>query len=159
MLQRLACLILVLFVCVTGCQRSAPTSTPVNAPEASAGSEDSIVFISVTSDAEQNPQAVDMAMKLAGFSLDEDRRVAMFFNVKGVKLPTNAFSDEFAFQENDPIKTQLANLIERGAEVHVCPICMKAHGVEESDIVAGAQVTTRPKLFANIGADTSVFTY
>ena len=83
----------------------------------------------------------------------------MFFNVKGVTVPTSGFDDAFALADNEPIKQQLTDLIERGADVHVCPICMSAHGVDESDILEGAQVTTRPKLFALIGADTAVFTY
>ena len=41
-----------------------------------------VVLLSITSDANESPQSVDMAMKLAGFSLDEGRKVVMFFNVK-----------------------------------------------------------------------------
>ena len=119
----------------------------------------SIVLLSITSDANETPQSVDMAMKLAGFSLDEGRKVVMFFNVKGVTIPVNNFPDDFAFQTNDPIKTQLTDLIKRGVDVHVCPICMKALDVEDSDVLAGAKVTTRPSLFENIGSNTAVFTY
>ena len=36
---------------------------------------------------------------------------------------------------------------------------MKALGVEESDLIDGAKVTTRHSLFANIDANTAVFTY
>lgn len=119
----------------------------------------SIVFLSVTSDPKTDPQAVDMAMKFAGFALDEGREVVMFFNVKGVNLPTQAFPDDFAFQDDQPIKTQLAGLIERGAQVHVCPVCMKALKVEAGDLMEGARVTTRPSLFEKIGPSTTVFTY
>jgi len=124
-----------------------------------ASNDTAVVLLSVTSDANENPQSVDMAMKLAGFSLDEGRKVVMFFNVKGVTLPVKNFPEDFAFQANDPIKTQLIDLIKRGADVHVCPICMKALGVEDSDVLEGAKVTTRPSLFENIGSNTAVFTY
>jgi predicted peroxiredoxin len=119
----------------------------------------STVLFSVTSDVNEDPQAVDMALKLAGFSLDEGRHVVMFFNVKGVTIPSNALADDFAFQQDKPIKMQLVDLIQRGVDVHVCPICMKALGVGESDLIEGAKVTTRPGLFANINANTAVFTY
>ena len=79
--------------------------------------------------------------------------------VKGVTIPSQAFPADFAYKDNSPIKEQLADLIERGVDVHVCPICMKAHGVEASDLLEGAKVTTRPDLFANIGPGTAVFTY
>lgn len=149
----------VLLCCLMGC------SPAVNVATQSAGtpaSNTSTVLVNVTSGVEGDkgrPQAVDMALKLAGFALDEGRTVAIFFNVKGVHVPTRTLPNDFAFQDNLPIIKQLAKLIERGAEVHVCPICMKALGVESTDVMEGAQVTTRPKLFAHIGANTSVFTY
>lgn len=130
-----------------------------NSPSNSSAAGENIVLLNVTSDPAEDPQSVDMAMKLAGFALDEGRRVAMFFNVRGVKLPTKEFDASFAFQDNDSLIEQLNDLIARGAEVHVCPICMKAWDVADADIIDGAQVTTRPKLFANIGPDTAVFTY
>jgi predicted peroxiredoxin len=144
---------LLVSIIVVGCTR------PQSGGVAGVGAEGSTVFLSVTSDANEDPQSVDMAMKLAGFSLDEDRHVVMFFNVKGVTIPAKGFPEDFAYKDNSPIKEQLADLIERGVDVHVCPICMKAHGVEASDLVVGAKVTTRPNLFANIGPSTVVFTY
>ncbi len=139
---------------LAGCEasRSASSSPPP-------GNQASKVLLSVTSDASQDPQSVDMAMKLAGFSVDEGRQVAMFFNVKGVTLPAKSTPDDLAFSENEPLKAQLAALIARGVDVHVCPICMKALGVQDTDLMEGAKVTTRASLFAHIGADTAVFTY
>jgi predicted peroxiredoxin len=141
------------YIAVLGCSDPPPAGT------AGVGAQGSTVFLSVTSDANEDPQSIDMAMKLAGFSLDEDRHVVMFFNVKGVTIPAKGFPDDFAYKDNSPIKEQLAGLIERGVDVHVCPICMKAHAVEAPDLMEGAKVTTRPNLFANIGPSTVVFTY
>ena len=156
MYRLILCCPLLLLCVLVGCKTES-TSSASSVPAPAAG--DSTVLISVTSDAADAPQAVDMAMKLAGFSLDEDREVAMFFNVKGVRVPTAQLDDALAFGENDPIKAQLTSLITRGAEIHVCPICMEALDVKEADLIEGAEVTTRPKLFAHIGADTAVFTY
>lgn len=139
---------------LAGCNKPSSTGAGAAAPKGPA-----TVLLSVTSDATKDPQSVDMAMKLAGFSLDEGRKVVMFFNVKGVTMPLTEFPDDLAFQNDKPLKAQLAGLIERGVDVHVCPICMKALGVEDSDLMEGAKVTTRPSLFENIGADTAVFTY
>ena len=151
------CLVL-LYCCVLGCSPDIRSASQTVTGE----SASSTVLVNVTSGVtgdKGRPQAVDMALKLAGFALDEGRTVALFFNVKGVHVPTRTLPNDLAFQDNLPIAKQLAKLIERGAEVHVCPICIKALGVESGDAMAGAQVTTRPKLFAHIGANTSVFTY
>lgn len=139
--------------------REASFSGSANAGETNADPGESIVLLSVTSDAKQSPQSVDMAMKFAGLSLDEGRKVVMFFQVQGVTCPTKDFPNDFAFQENNPIKLQLQMLIERGVDVHVCPICMKSLDVQAEDLIVGAKVTTRPSLFENIGATTAVFTY
>lgn len=117
------------------------------------------VLISITSDMESNPQSVDMAMRFAGFALDEKRDVLMFFNVKGATVPSTKLPEGAAFQQGEPIRKQLADLIQRGAKVHVCPVCMKALDVGETDLVEGAQVTTRGQLFAAITRGTCVFTY
>ncbi len=154
-MSRLACWLPLFVLLLSGCQQLAD-------PDAKAAPRpggDSTVLLSITSNAAENPQAVDMALKLAGFSLDEGRRVALFFNVQGVLFPTKNFDAEAAFQDNEPLVTQLNSLIDRGADVHVCPVCMTAMNVDAADILAGAQVTTRPKLFAHIGPDTAVFTY
>ena len=140
-------------ITLTGCMQVTNTTVPEDSEQ------ESIVLLNITTDGQDDPQRLDMAMKLAGFSLDEGRTVAIFFNVKGVRVPSKGIADDFAFAEEKPIKEQLTELIERGAEVHVCPICMKPLEVSEADLVEGAQVTTRSKLFANIGADTAVFTY
>lgn len=136
-------------MCCSGCQQQSTPTAPGNP----------VVFFNVTTDGSADMQRLDMAMKLAGFALDEKRNVFIFFNVKGVNVPTKSFSADKKFQDNKPIKDQLAKLIERGAKVHVCPICMKGLGVEKSDLVEGAEVTTRKALFDRIGPGTTVFTY
>lgn len=147
-------LVLLMTSLTSGCvNESKPPSSPTST------STEASVFISVISDMDSNPQAVDMAMKMAGFSLDENRSVFIFFNVKGVQVPIKSLGDDVAFGSNDPIHKQLATLIERGAIVHVCPICMKALNVQEDQLVSGTHVTTRPELFKQIREDTSVFTY
>lgn len=134
---------------------SSVTPTSANTSAAAPG----VVFVSVLNDMESNPQAVDMAIKFAGFALDEGRQVVIFFTVKGVRVPLRRLPADLAFGSNEPLQKQLAAVIERGAEVHVCPVCMKELAVQEADLMTGAQVTTRPKLFAKIHGNTNVFTF
>ena len=133
---------------LTGCGRTG-----------SGSSGDAVVLFSVTRDGSQDPQRLDMAMKLAGFCLDEKRKVVIFFNVKGVHVPAKKFSDDVRYGEGKSIREQLADLMKRGAEVHVCPVCMNALKVDEKDLIEGAQKTSKPKLFAHISGNTTVFTY
>lgn len=149
-MPRLLIALLITTVALTsaGCQKNV-----------SGSSAKTVFFVNITIDGSDDPQRLDMALKLAGFALDEKRSVFIFFNVKGVHVPTKDFSSDTKFGKENPIKDQLAALIKRGAVVHVCPICMNGLDVDAKDLIDGAHVTTRPKLFAEIGANTSVFTY
>ena len=116
------------------------------------------VFFNLTSDPAADAHSLTMAMQLAGHALDAGRRVVLFFNVKAVGVPTRGFDAELAYHDK-PLKNLLAGLILRGALVHVCPHCMEAQGVKEEQLIAGARVTTRESLFAELGPKTVVFTY
>ncbi len=125
--------------------------------EAAAGGPRVVIF-SITSSPTDDPHAVTMALQLAGHALDDGRVVVLFFNVRGVSVPTNRLAEDLVFHAK-PIKQLLTDLIGRGAEVHVCPHCMMALGIEPGDLVGGAIVTDREKLFARIGPNTVVFSY
>jgi predicted peroxiredoxin len=130
----------------------APSGRPAGLAEAG------VVLFNVTSSPTDDPHAVTMALQLAGHALEDGRIVVLFFNVRAVSVPTNGLAEDLAFHA-EPIKRLLADLITRGAEVHVCPHCMHALGVAPDDLVAGAVVTDREKLFARIGPNTVAFTY
>lgn len=152
------CVLLVLVtISVGGCANSRRGGGPGG--DAGDASGPAPVLISVVSDMDSNPQAVDMALRFAGFALDEKRSVFLFFNVKGVNVPVQGLADDAAFESAEPIKRQLASLVDRGAKLHVCPVCMKALHVEKGDLIPGAEVTNRAALFAAIERGTCVFTY
>ncbi|MFC1639434.1 DsrE family protein [Gemmatimonadota bacterium] len=115
------------------------------------------IFFNITSGPD-DPHPVTMALQLAGHALDDNRSAVLFFNVRGVHIPTTQLPDTLAFGDR-PIKEMLVSLMERGAEVHVCPHCMAALGVEAADLISGAQVTNRDMLFAHLNGNTAVFTY
>ena len=115
-------------------------------------------ILNITSGGEEDPHSVPMALQLAGHSLDAGRTTVLFFNVRGVTIPTLAFPDSVSFGDQ-PITVLLQNLVDRGVEVHVCPHCMDALGVTGSDLMPGAQVTDRESLFGHMGGNTVVFTY
>lgn len=115
------------------------------------------LILNITSSGKADPHAVTMALQLAGHGLKDGRKVVLFFNVKGVDVPTKTFSKKLAFKDK-PIKMLLGKLIKDGATVLVCPHCMKAMGLSKKDLVAGAQVANRAKLFGPLD-HSAVFTY
>ena len=117
------------------------------------------VVVSITSDPKQDPQAVNMGLTLAGFCVEQGYEVAIFFNVKGVNLPTRDFDPDFQYGEHDPMAEQLKTLHGKGVALHVCPVCMKDLNIPSEGIIDEAFVTDKPKLFAALGSDTMVFSY
>jgi len=148
---------------LVGClQQEEPgkTSSPVvQGGNLQAAADKKVVMISITSDAKADPQSVNMGLTLAKFCSEEGYDVALFFNVKGVQVPTQSFPDDFQYLKHDPLKAQIKALSDAGVEVHVCPVCMADLDVTEDDIMECAFVTSKPKLFAKLGPSTSVFTY
>lgn len=120
--------------------------------------DESILFLNITSDATKDPHSITMALQLAGHALDYGKTVVLFFNVRGVTVPTKNFPEDLAFHAQ-PIKSLLAELMAKGANVQVCPHCMEALNVKAEDLVEGAQITDREKLFSQLGSNTNVFTY
>jgi len=145
-------IILLSVITLSGCQQAQDQQDVM-----SAIGEPTVLF-NITSDAFADPHSVTMAMQLAGHSLSAGRKVVLFFNVRSVNVPTNDFPDDVAFKDK-PIKSLLAELIEKGAEVQVCPHCMMAMEVKEEDLITGAKVTTEEMLFSKLGANTVVFSY
>jgi predicted peroxiredoxin len=153
-LRHLTVFLAFVVLALTGCEQTSSESAQVKTQ-----ADQKIALISITSDPLKNPQAVNMGLTFSGFCVDEGYKVAIFFNVKGTILPTKSFDPEFKYLEHTPMATQLGALKKRGVELHVCPVCMGDLKIEKDQIVEEAFVTSKPKLFANLGADTIVFTY
>ena len=145
------CTLLLVF---SGCQTNVEQSNP-----GVGETNTKVAVISLTSDPLTDPQSVNMGLIFAGFCLDEGYEVAIFFNVKGVTLPITSFDAAYKYQEHAPMIQQLQTLKSRGAELHVCPVCMKDLEITSDDIIEAAFVTDKSKLFGKLGGDTMVFSY
>lgn len=142
-------LIPVLYACTPADDAGSAPGVPEDPPT---------LILNITSGGEEDPHAVTMALQLAGHALDEGRTTVLFFNVQGVRTPTVQFPDTVAFRDR-PIKELLQSLMDRGAEVHVCPHCMAALEVDAEDLLPRAQVTDSGTLFGHMKSNTVVFTY
>lgn len=99
-----------------------------------------------------------MALELARHALDDGREVLVFLNVKAPPIATLDGAKDAMPGMASPTEL-LQKLIERGAMVHVCPMCMKAMKVEPEALLPGTVVTDREKLFSKLETGVTVFTY
>jgi sulfur relay (sulfurtransferase) complex TusBCD TusD component (DsrE family) len=105
-------------------------TSPAAAPEVE---KDAPLFINLTSD---DPHRVNMALSFGMKQLDRGHPLTIFLNDKGVYVGSTANAGQFAEQQ----KT-IAALVEKGAVVFICPMCMEHYGIQESDLLPGLKVS------------------
>ena len=90
------------------------------------------LFINLISDDAHRAQ---MALSFGGNQLERGHPLTVFLNDRGVNLAAKANTASFGEQQQ-----QLAALLEKGATLIVCPLCMKHYGVDAADLIPGAVV-------------------
>lgn len=101
------------------------------ATPAFAGDTDPL-FVNLTSD---DPHRANMAITFGGNQHERGHPLTIFLNDKGVLIGSKASSAKFADHQK-----ALAELMDKGAAVIICPMCMKHYGVKESDLLPGLKV-------------------
>ncbi len=98
--------------------------------ESSTGS----LLINLTTD---DTWTAGMALAFASRVLEQDYDVAIFLNVRGVRIASTVIShDTHSLTEQTP-HDMLAALIESGATVIVCPVCQEKAGIADEDLLEG----------------------
>jgi intracellular sulfur oxidation DsrE/DsrF family protein len=101
------------------------------------------LFINLTSDPQLH--RTEMALGFANNVLKRSHPVTVFLNDLAVKTATKAAAGSTTGK-------LLADVLQAGGTVNVCPICMKHYSVVEADLIAGVKVgnpdITQSALFA-----------
>jgi predicted peroxiredoxin len=103
------------------------------ASTALAGDKDPL-FVNATSD---EAHRAEMALTFAKNQLDLKHPVTIFINDKAVYIASKANAAKF--KEHQAL---ISRLIEGGANVLVCGMCLKHYGVAESDLTPGVKVSS-----------------
>jgi sulfur relay (sulfurtransferase) complex TusBCD TusD component (DsrE family) len=90
------------------------------------------LFVNLTTD---ESHRADMAMTFSKGMMERGHPVVIWLNDKGVLIAAQEHAGKFAAQQDT-----LAALMNDGATVIACPMCMKHYGIEEADLVDGVQV-------------------
>ena len=121
--------ILVAFALVTGLLMAPLAISPVSV--AFAGDSDPL-FINLTSD---DGHRINMALTFGGKQHERGHKLTVFMNDKAVLAASKANSEKFSGQQ-----AAIAGLLEAGATVIVCPMCMKHYGVNKEDLLEGLKL-------------------
>lgn len=91
--------------------------------------------------------AVMMALKIARMLQDASGDVALFVDLEGTRLADKRVPDDLKWGQADTTVSELLKaFIDAGGEVHVCPHCAKAAGLDEANLRDGCAILTPKKL-------------
>lgn len=96
-----------------------------------AGDNDPL-FINLTSD---DGHRVSMALGFGGGQMERGHPLTVFLNDRSVKAAAKANAEQFGDQQ-----ATLLKLLDGGATILVCPMCMKQYDVAEDDLLPGLKV-------------------
>lgn len=101
------------------------------ATPALAGDTDPL-FVNLSTD---DSHRANMAITFGGKQSERGHPLTIFLNDKGVLLGSKANAGKFSEHQK-----ALADLMDKGATVLICPMCMKHYGVKEADLLTGIKV-------------------
>jgi len=96
-----------------------------------AGATDPL-FVNLTT---EDPHRVSMALTFSANQQDRKHPIAIFLNDQAVFVGAKAQSGKFADQQ-----AKLKELMAKGAEVYICPMCAKHYGVDTTQVLDGIKV-------------------
>ena len=131
---------------------------PAGAPAPAAAQEEPPgLFVNLTSaDAWRAGMALAFARNVQG----QGHAVTVFLNIDGVRIASTEIASPANAATGETLQDMLAQIIDNGGAVIVCPMCMDLAGITEAELIDGAQVggagVTFPALF---GDDVRVISY
>jgi uncharacterized protein len=107
----------------------------------------------------EDPDSVVVAYLIAGAALDQGKDVVLWLTSEGVQLGLNDYADEIRVDQDPPVARVHAQFIEKGGRFFVCPICFAERGLDEADLVPGAQLKGATPLMEFAGDGALTFNY
>lgn len=102
-----------------------------NATASLAASSDPL-FVNMTTN---DPHRAEMAITFGKAQFERGHPLTIFLNDKGVLVGSK--SESVMFEKHQKV---LNDLVDKGAKIISCPMCMKHYGVKVEDLIEGIQV-------------------
>lgn len=108
----------------------------------------------------EDPERVTVAFLVGGAAAEQGKQVAMFLTKEAVRLGVPGLAEAVACDGCPPLATLFQQYAGNGGELLVCPICAKARGLDETNLVPNARLAGATPLWEWIGDQpATVFSY
>ena len=98
-------------------------------------------------DGASNPEAATISMILAVTS-SKSSETAVFVSGDASELCIKGSAESINAPGYEPLAALLAAYIKNGGMLWLCPACVKAKGISESDLLEGVEIAGAPKSMA-----------
>jgi len=100
-----------------------------------------------------------MGLQLAGHALADGRKATVYLNVNAPWLGSTKAPEDLRHGDLPTPREQIADLLEKGAKIIVCPGCLKLAGLAKEDLLPGLELGTKEALFGPLDGKGAVFSY
>jgi predicted peroxiredoxin len=107
----------------------------------------------------EDGERVTVAFLVAGAALDKGKQVVMFLTKEAVRLGLPGGAVGTACDGCPPIPSLFDQFAEKGGKLFVCPICFNSRKLDESQLVANAELAGATPLWDWIGEGATTFGY
>ncbi len=108
----------------------------------------------------EDPERVTVAFLVGGAAAEQGKQVAMFLTKEAVRLAVPGVAEGVACDGCPPLSRLFQQYADKGGELLVCPICVKARKIDEDNWVGNARLAGATPLWEWIGEEAaSVFSY
>jgi predicted peroxiredoxin len=108
----------------------------------------------------EDSERVTVAFLVGSAAIEQGKQVAMFLTKEAVRLALPGFADAVACDGCPPLARLFEQYAAGGGELLVCPICVKARNLDESQFAGNARLAGETPLWEWIGDnDATVFSY
>jgi predicted peroxiredoxin len=107
----------------------------------------------------EDAERVLVAFLVGGAALEQGKQVAMFLTKDAVRLGLPGHAVGVPCEGCPPLERLFQQFADGGGELLVCPICLTARKLDDSELVPNARVAGATPLWEWIGEGATVFSY
>lgn len=87
-------------------------------------------------------------------SASKTGEAAMFVTAEAAELCVKGYADGLVAEGHEPLAKLITQFFDNGGKIWLCPVCVRAKGIDENELLDGVEVAGAPRTMAylQIGA-------
>ena len=109
--------------------------------------------------AKNDTDKATVAFVVANAALGSEQETLVFLSTEAVRLAVKGYSDDIHEEGFAPITQLMDNYIAAGSQLFVCSPCFKKRGLDETQLIDGAQIVGGAKLVEFLAQDAASISF